>query len=362
MKQFLLLSLFIITLCNCSKQSQENKQSTDEHIVTNELMQILTLDTVQTATVCEELCLNGKVTFNQKNVARVFPIFGGQVTEVFAEIGDYVYKGAPLATIRSTEVSEYEKEKKEIEQKLHVANHSLQYTQDLFQSGMASEKDLLQARQEVSNAQAEAQKIKDAFSIFKIVGESVYTLTAPVSGFVVEKNINPEMQLRSDQSEEIFMLSGLDNIWIMADVYEGDISKIKEKTPVHIKTLAYPNRIFEGQIDKLHHVMDENTKTMKVRIELNNPDLLLKPGMFATVKVENPSSAQALPAIPSQALLFENGKNYVVTLSNERKLDIREVEVYKQTDTLCYLSSGISPREIIVVKNSLLVYNSLKTN
>lgn len=359
MKHFLLLSI-IITLYSCSQKPQENQLNTDEHTATNELMQIITLDTVQAATVYDELNLNGKVTFNQKNVARVFPIFGGQVTEVLAEIGDYVHKGAPLATIRSSEVSEYEKEKKEIEQKLRIANHNLQYTQDLFQSGMASERDLLQARQDVSNAQAEEKKIKEVFSIFKITGESVYTLTAPVSGFVVEKNINPEMQLRSDQSEEIFMLSGLDNIWIMADVYEGDISKIKENTHVHIQTLAYPDKIFEGKIDKLHHVMDENSKTMKVRIELNNPGLLLKPGMFATVKVENNSSTQTLSAIPSQSLLFENGRNYVVTLSNEHKLDIREVQVYKQTEALCYISSGISPQETIVVKNSLLVYNSLK--
>ena len=67
-------------------------------------------------------------------------------------------------------------------------------------------------------------------------------MKAPVSGFIVEKNINKEMQIRSDQNDEMFVISGLENVWVMADVYESDISKVHENAPVRITTLAYPGK------------------------------------------------------------------------------------------------------------------------
>ena len=88
----------------------------------------------------------------------------------------------------------------------------------MFASGMASERDVLQARQELGNAEAEEKRITEIFSIYHLAGKSLYIVKAPVSGFIVEKNINKEMQIRSDQNDEMFVISGLENVWVMADV------------------------------------------------------------------------------------------------------------------------------------------------
>lgn len=349
-------------LSACGGQTEAPQETTRELFLTDSLQNVVSVDTVHIHEVADELTLNGRVTFNQEQVARVFPIFGGTVTEVSAEIGDHVRKGDILAVIRSGEVADYEKQKKEAEQQLVIARRNLQSVQDMFASGMASERDVLQARQELGNAEAEEKRITEIFSIYHLAGKSLYLVKAPVSGFIVEKNINKEMQIRSDQNDEMFVISGLENVWVMADVYESDISKVHENAPVRITTLAYPGKEFTGKIDKVYNMLNDESKTMNVRVKLTNENYLLKPGMFTNVSVISRSSDKQLPRIDSHALVFENGKNFVVTVDAGGKLAIKEVEVYRQLSKECYLSSGVQEGDRILNKNVLLVYNALNAD
>lgn len=349
-------------LSACGGQTEAPQETTRELFLTDSLQNVVSVDTVHIHEVADELTLNGRVTFNQEQVARVFPIFGGTVTEVSAEIGDHVRKGDILAVIRSGEVADYEKQKKEAEQQLVIARRNLQSVQDMFASGMASERDVLQARQELSNAEAEEKRITEIFSIYHLAGKSLYIVKAPVSGFIVEKNINKEMQIRSDQNDEMFVISGLENVWVMADVYESDISKVHENAPVRITTLAYPGKEFTGKIDKVYNMLNDESKTMNVRVKLTNENYLLKPGMFTNVSVISRSSDKQLPRIDSHALVFEDGKNFVVTVDAAGKLAVKEVEVYRQLSKECYLSSGVQEGDRILNKNVLLVYNALNAD
>ena len=349
-------------LSACGGQTEAPQETTRELFLTDSLQNVVSVDTVHIHEVADELTLNGRVTFNQEQVARVFPIFGGTVTEVSAEIGDHVRKGDILAVIRSGEVADYEKQKKEAEQQLVIARRNLQSVQDMFASGMASERDVLQARQELSNAEAEEKRITEIFSIYHLAGKSLYIVKAPVSGFIVEKNINKEMQIRSDQNDEMFVISGLENVWVMADVYESNIRKVHENAPVRITTLAYPGKEFTGKIDKVYNMLNDESKTMNVRVKLTNENYLLKPGMFTNVSVISRSSDKQLPRIDSHALVFENGKNFVVTVDAAGKLAVKEVEVYRQLSKECYLSSGVQEGDRILNKNVLLVYNALNAD
>lgn len=356
--------LFPIFLCTvllgaCSAPAEAPKTTSHELFLTDSLKSIVSIDTVALYEVTGELTLNGRVTFNQEQVARVFPIFGGTVTEVSVEIGDHVRKGDVLATIRSGEVADYEKQSKEAEQQFIIARRNLQSVRDMAASGMASERDVLQAEQEMNNAEAEVKRISEIFSIYHISGKSLYQLKAPVSGFIVDKNINKEMQLRSDQSDEVFIISGLENVWVMADVYEGDISKVRENASVRITTLAYPGKEFTGKIDKVYNMLDTESKTMNVRIKLANSNYLLKPGMFTNVCVQSKVVDKELPCIDAHALVFEGGKNYVVMVDTNKKLTVKEVQVYRQSGKVCYLSAGVSAGDCILNQNALLVYNAL---
>ena len=357
-----LLGLFFPLLCNCSAPAEQTDTTNGGIFLTDSLKQVVTIDTVSIQEVTMELTLNGRVTFNQEQVARVYPIFGGTVTEVHAETGDYVQKGEVLAVIRSGEVADYEKQQKDAAQQMLTARRAMDATQDMYVSGIASERDMLQAKQELAAAEAEDKRVKEVFSIYHLLGNSIYQVKSPVAGFIVNKNISKDMQIRSDQSEELFTVSGLENVWVMADVYESDISKVCAGDRVEITTLAYRNRSFGGTIDKVYQVLNDESKTMSVRIKLQNKDYLLKPGMFTNVSVKCKAEDTSMPRIDSHALVFEGGKNYVVTVEPDQRLKIKEVDVYKQLSKECYVRSGLSEGDRVLNNNVLLVYNALNAD
>ena len=156
--KFLPCILFGSLLGACSGKGEQPKVEPTTLCLTDSLLRIVSVDTVHVREVVDELTLNGRVTFNQDQVANVYPMFGGNVTELRAEIGDFVHKGEVLAVIRSGEVADYEKQLKEAEQQLLLARRNMDATQDMYTSGMASDKDVLQAKQELASAEAEESK------------------------------------------------------------------------------------------------------------------------------------------------------------------------------------------------------------
>lgn len=359
-KNYIVLALLLPFLVACSKKTTQQQESPSPLMLTDSLQKVVSVDTVHAVPLSNELLLNGRVSFNPEQLARVYPIFGGNITAVNVEMGDYVKKGDVLAIIRSSEVANYEKQLKEVNQQLILANRNLQATQDMFSSGMASQRDMLQAEQEVANAQAEQKRIDEVYSIYHITGNSTYEIKSPVSGFVIEKNVSRNMQIRSDQTEEMFTISGLDNVWVMADVYESDISKVTEGAPVRITTLAYRDKEFTGTVDKVYNMLDSESKTMSLRVKLKNENYMLKPGMFTNVYVQNNIEGKEMPRVDARAVIFENGRHFVVTVSNDNTLLACEVDVFKQTDTYCYLQTGLKEGDRIINQNALLVYNALK--
>ena len=359
-KTLFLLFLFPLFF-SCGKQAAMPEQTSTDLMLTDSLRQVISVDTVRRTPLNNELLLNGRVAFDAEQVAQVYPIFGGTVTQVEVEAGDYVEKGDLLAVIRSSEVADFEKQQKDAVRRLALADRNLEAVRDMFGSGTASERDLLQAEQEAVGAKAEVKRLREVYDIYRIGANSTYDITSPVSGFVVGKNISRDMLIRSDREEELFTVSGLDNVWVMADVYEGDIRKIQEGALVRITTLAYgKDREFGGTIDKVYNLLDSESKTMKVRIKLNNKDYMLKPGMFTNVYVQCRVEGQLMPRIPAHALIFEGGKQYVVCVGTDGRLWMQEVGVYKQTDEYCYLNAGLKEGDVVVNKNALLVYNALK--
>ena len=357
----LLLPLLVACGGKAVKEEMNGPASQPGLKLTDSLLQVVTVDTVRATPLNNELLLNGRVTFDAGQVAHVYPMFGGTVTEVGVEAGDYVKKGEVLAVIRSSEVADFEKQQKEMRQQLLIANRNLDATRDMFRSGMASERDVLQAEQDLANAQAEQKRVEEVFSIYQMTGNSTYRITSPVSGFIVSKNISSNMQIRSDREDEIFTVSGLDNVWVMADVYEGDISKVQEGAGVRITTLAYgTEQEFSGAIDKVYNMLDDESKTMKVRIKLTNQNYMLKPGMFTNVYVQCRVDGKVMPRIPAHAVIFEDGKQYVVCIGEDGYLRLQGITVYKQTEKYCYLQSGLNEGDRVVDNNALLVFNALK--
>ncbi|MDB5274120.1 MAG: efflux transporter, family, subunit [Chitinophagaceae bacterium] len=360
MKYLAILSIcFWITITtSCSKKeaSDENVKST--FVISDTMMKHIKLDTVKRETVNSQLLLTGKVYPDENKIINVYPLVGGSVKEVFVELGDYVKQGEVLAVIQSGEIADYEKQRIDAQSDLLVAQKQLSVTQDLYEGKLSSEKELVSAKKEVEKAQANLSRVNEIFKIYSIGKESSYLIKAPISGFVVDKNINREMQIRSDNSDRVFTISQLDELWVLADVFESDIAKIKLGYEAVINTISYPDKKFVGKIDKVYNVLDPRTKTMKIRIKLSNSDLLLKPEMHATVRLFYSDGYQS-ELVPAKAVIFDKSRNYVMVYKDKYNVETREVEVLKTLDKVTYLSKGVKEGEVIISENQLLIYDAL---
>lgn len=360
--QKLWVCLFVLPFVfSCTKNKKEEDESSPElFCLTDSLMQVVSLDTVSCQPLKRELLLNGRVDFDMDKVTPVYSMLSGDVMTVHAEIGDYVEKGSVLASIRSQEIANLTKERQAAEQQKRIAERNYQAAEEMFSSGMISERDRMEASRSLSDAEAELQRIHKLYDLYPTDQDTYYLLKAPVSGFITERNINVNRSIRPDQEEKLFTIAGLEKVWLTADVYESDINKVKEKQPVRITTLAYKGMEFNGEIDCINHVLDQESKTMRIRIKLDNPQFLLKPGMFANVYVTQQENKLVLPCIPASSVIFENGHQYVVTVSNQGLFQKQEISVYKQDQTNCFVEKGLKQGDILVNHNSLLVYNALK--
>ena len=167
------------------------------------------------------------------------------------------------------------------------------------------------------------------------------------------------MQVRAD-GEDAFRVCGLEDVWVVAEVYQSDIRSVGVGQPVRISILSYPDTEFTGEIDKVYNMLDAESKTMDLRVKLANREYRLKPGMFATVYVRTDNGDRRYPTVPAEALIFEGGRHYVVVAGEDGSLQIRPVELRGQTPRECYLSGGVKAGETVIGRNALLVYNQLK--
>ncbi|MEO6831207.1 MAG: efflux RND transporter periplasmic adaptor subunit [Chitinophagaceae bacterium] len=308
--------------------------------------------------VKDEIRLFGKVTAENNKMAQVFPVMSGVVKSINVELGDYVKQNQLLASIQSSEVANFQKQKLDALNDVAIAEKNLQVARDLYLGKLNSEKDVTASERELDKARAELTRINEVYNIYQLKGGSIYNITSPISGFIVSKKINQNEQLRSDGSEPIFSVAEINEVWVLANVNESDISRVQVGYDVAIKTLAFPDTVYRGKIDKIFNAIDPATRSMKVRIKVGNADLKLKPEMNCTVSVSF-SENKSLISIPSSAVIFDKNKYWVMVFKDKNNIDTRNVTVYRQLGDTTYLQTGIKAGETVISKNGLMIYDAI---
>ena len=347
----------ILFSCNSNKPVEDARVA---YQVPDSLMKTLQIDTVKTSRLTNAVKFNGMIDFNPDKVVNIFPLVSGNVQNINIMPGDYVKAGQVLGLIKSAEVVNYNAAL--INTVSAVRSTSIQLAQQkaLFKSGLASQIDITNA--EVNYEQATAAKVA-AEKILNINGNNKngeYLIKTPIDGFVVQKNVNNGMAIRSDNNTGLFTISNLKEVWVQANVYEANISKVHQGDDVEVSTISYPDKLFKGKIDKLMNVLDPTSKVMKMRVILNNPDYILKPQMFATVTVNNSSNIDAI-AVSSNALIFDHSQYYVLIYKNKKDIQIRPVEVISINGNTAFLKSGVTTGELLIGSQAILIYGSLNS-
>src|SRR6478752_1042603 len=206
----------LLTGCN-STDDTPTQVANQDYCLTDTIASMIKVDEAHLKPVEDELQLSGKITFDEQKVFKVFPLVGGYVQEVKVELGDYVQKGQILAVLKSGEVADFKQQLIEAQSKLQLAEKNLDVTQDMYKAGLSSQKDFITAQQERKNAKAQLARLKEIFSIYNVGNGSDYVVKAPASGFIVEKKINADMQVRPDNADNLFTISSMNEIWVMAN-------------------------------------------------------------------------------------------------------------------------------------------------
>lgn len=359
---FFITALFVLAI-SC-KQEQKKDEEKKQVCVSDSMRSRISLDTTQISNITNQLQLSGEVGFDENKVVKVFPFTSGQVLEVKVSLGDKVTAGQVLAVMKSADIAGNYSDLKTTASDVAIAKRQLDNAKSLYEKGISSEKEYEEAKENYQKALTASQKITDALRINgggNTSANGTYTIKAPISGYIVEKKTNAGAFIRTDNAENLFTISDLKNVWVWANVFETDISHVREGYGAVIKTLAYPDKIFRGKVDKVSEVLSADNKVMRIRINLPNDGLLLKPEMFTNVLIENTEQTKAV-SIPSDAMVFDGGKNYVVIYKDKCNLQLMEVQVIKTENNHSYIGSGLKAGDVIISRNQVLFYNAILEN
>jgi membrane fusion protein, heavy metal efflux system len=358
MKYTYILIILLFFACHTAHEEKQPIVNKKNYCLTDTLAKNIQLANVQQEIVHHELTLSGKITFDEDKVAKVYPLAGGFVQELRANLGDYVQKGQILAVIRSPEIAGFNNQSNIAQSNLRVAQKNYQIAQELFKTGSTSEVELTNAKKELENAQTEANRSKEVLEMYNTGKQSLYSILAPASGFVVDKDIALNMELRTEDIKPIFTISNMDNIWVMANVYESDIAKVQEGYEADITTISYPDKVMKGHIDKISQVVDNESKVLKARIVMRNEGYKLKPNMYANVIIKYKGNGTKI-TIPSKAVIFDKNRHFVMVYNDKCKIDTREIQIYEAMMLNTYLEAGLKEGEKVITKYQLLIYDAI---
>lgn len=341
----------------CTSTVSEVKN--DKFEITDSLISQLLIDTVQSANNLSVLNFSAKIATNEDLQTEIYPMVSGLVGPVNVKIGDKVSKGQVLANISSVEMAGFDKELISAEAELKSTERAFAQAEELYRSGLTSAKELEEVKNELTIKKAELQRAKTAL---KINGGNVkgnYKMVTPISGFIIEKNVSSYMQLRPDNETAAFKVADLSQVWAIINVYESELSMLNEGDQVEVSVISYPEKNYQGKIDRIYQTIDNESRVISARVSIKNTDLSLKHGMMATVKVMA-KSAIKLPSVKASSIIFDENKNYVLVLDAEKKIRVQEIEIGRKTSNRAYVSSGLNAGDKIIASKQVFLFESLK--
>jgi len=349
------------------------------------------LEIVQMQPIEGSLTATGKVLAMDDRSATIGPVHEGRLVNFYAGQGSVVRKGQRLAELESADIDEAEADYLKALNDLENANRTSateirfnQATYDrtklLVDKEISPAKNLQQAEHDLELAKANAansissakvalENAKRHLMILGMsegaiaglaknqnLGKSLFPLNAPISGTIVERNGSIGATVGSDAN--VFKIVDLSGVWIDANVFEKDLSRVRVGEAVRVTVPAIPNASFTGRIILISSVVDPDTRTVKVRTEVSNPGGELKPDMFANVEIITAGKTAAI-TIPLAAVLDDGGKS-VVFVADGNSYAKREVTLGLKSDDRVEVVQGLTAGDKVVVKGNYLLMEQSK--
>ena len=303
------------------------------------------------------LIANGTITYDANHVSVVAPRAEGRVTELRADLGQAVSAGGVLAVIDSREVAQTRGEVERAHAAVEVTQNTYEREKRLYEQSISSQKEMLEAQGAYKTALAEYNSaVAQLSGLGAGTGQGGgYGLTSSLSGTVVDRNAMPGQVV--GPSTNLFTVADLHHVWITVDVYESDVALVRQGVPAVVSPRALPNETFRGRVTYAGGVIDTTSRTLKVRVEVDNTALGLRPGMFAQVQIQTPGGGSGVGSgsvVPQLAVQDLNGKSVVfVPTGRTGRFVARPVVVGPRAGPgLVTITSGLKAGDMIVTKGS----------
>lgn len=308
------------------------------------------------------LVANGTITFDANRVSIIAPRVEARVVNVRVDLGQTVRAGAVLAILESVEIGQIRGDLERARANVDVAQRNFERENRLFEQQIIPQKELLEAEGAFRTAQAD---YNSALAQLRAVGAAggsgaTFGLSTPVAGTVVERNASPGQSV--GPSTTLFTVADLRRVWITVDVYEGDLSRVRQGAPAAVVATAFPNESFPGHVTYAGGIVDSASHTFKVRVEVGNTTRRLRPGMFAQVRIETAITGGAgAIAVPEVALQDLNGKQVLFVAGREQGTYVaRAVTVGPRAGNgLVVIATGLTAGERVVTKGAFQLKSEL---
>jgi membrane fusion protein, heavy metal efflux system len=328
----------------------------DPDIFTTDKPDDFPLVAADTRRVHDDIQANGVVAPDVSRTVPVNSLSGGRVVDIGARLGDEVKKGQVLLKIQSSELaSAFADYQKAVADEL-LARRALDRAKALFEHGAMAEKEQEAAEGAEQKALVD---VRTAGERIRILGGSidrpstVLEIRAPVSGTVVEQNVQAAGGVKSlDNSPNLFTIADLSHVWVLCDVYENNLSRVRLGDIAEVRLNAYPDRVLKARISNISRMLDPNTRSAKVRLELPNSGGIMRPGMFAVARFFS-QGIRSRVVLPATAILRLHDKDWVFRPIGGNRFRREAIQTGESLpDGNQFVISGIQSGEK-VVKNAL---------
>ena len=330
----------------------------------------LRVEPIRTAeTPISEVTSPGKIEVNPSSVSRIVLPAPGRIASVLVKLGDAVQKGQPLLTLESPDVDAVESSYLQAGAALAQANANLAKAQsdydresDLFEHNAVARKEVInaenslaQAKAAVEQAQASKQQYSRRLEMFGIepgkFGQEV-EVRSPLAGKVLELSVAAG-EYRNDTNAQLMTIANLSTVWVSADVPESSIRLVEVGERVDITLAAYPTEVFRGRVTRIADTVDPQTRTVKVRAELDNPHGLFRPEMFGSIRLTE--AMQVRPVVPVGAVIQGDGHNVVFVERGPGRFEEIEILVGKRSGDVLPVLSGLKAGDRVVADGAMLL-------
>lgn len=325
----------------------------------------LRIGVVSSAPVANSFTVSGRVEADETREARVGTPITGRIADLLVREGDVVKKGQVLATLSSTDLTNLQFSFLKAHSQALLSQRAVDRAVQLMDAGVIGSAELQRRQAELSQATAEVSTLRGQLKVLGMpeaeadslettrAVSSISHIVASIDGIVLERKATVGQVVQP--ADTIFLLADLSRVWLTAEVPEQTAGNLVEGQSAQAEIASLPGQLIRGRLSHVHAILNPETRTVKVHMDVDNRRGRLKPAMLATMTIQEPPMVRRL--VPITAVVRENNREYVFVRTATNTFVLREVKLDGEYDMMRVLEDGIAPGENIVLDGAFHLNN-----